>query len=583
MSLKPLWQSWADHRSARAARRAPPARGFALEPEPRALGLYARGRQIAEGSFHLAGKALETRDPWAAEPPSAGFAAELHGFGWLDHLAAFGEPAAREAARRWLAGWIQRCGTGRGPGWRADLTGRRVLRWIEHGLFLTVGAETGARNGFFAALGRQTEFLKERHMMAEPGLPRIEALAGWLHAGLMLKGMKAHAAPALAALADEAAALIAPDGGIPSRNPEELLMVVVLLGWSRQTLERVEIPVPEPLAEALLRGARALRALRHADGGLARFHGGGAGPEGHLDRALSLAAPGDRVRPLAAMGYVRLEGGRTTVIADAAPPPGGAAAFRAQASTLAFELTSGRRPLVVSGGSGRDFGADWDMAGRATSASSALSLEGISSARLGPPRRADGARALTHVPRDVTLHRSDQRHASALILSHDGWLASHGLTHTRHLDLSADGRALMGEDALAALAPADRRRLERLLAARGGIGYSIRFHLHPEADASLDMNGSAVSAALPSGEIWVFRFDGPVRMSLEPSVWLEPGRRAPRPCRQIVLRGTLDDLGTQTSWTLAKAQDTPLAIRDTGDAAGRDPEHALPPEFFDWD
>ena len=45
-----------------------------------------------------------------------------------------------------------------------------------------------------------------------------------------------------------------------------------------------------------------------------------------------------------------------------------------------------------------------------------------------------------------------------------------------------------------------------------GIPYSIRFHLHPDVHATLDMNGTAVSMALKSSEIWVFRFEGPAQL-----------------------------------------------------------------------
>jgi uncharacterized heparinase superfamily protein len=582
MGLRQYWRTRGDRR---AQRRAPPAQGFGLLPEPLTTGLFARGRQIAAGSLLLAGRQLESRDPFGTSAPSPEFAAELHGFAWLDHLAAFGDGAAREVARRWTNDWILRHGAGKtlgtGPGWTPELTGRRVLHWLHHGLFLTAGAEPETTARYFAVLGAQTAYLARSHARAAPGLPRIEAVSGWFHAALMLRGMEAHATPALTALTRTAETTIGSDGGIDSRNPEELLLILQQLGWSAALLARTGKPLPEPLGAAMLRGARALKALRHADGGLARFHGGGAGPEGVLERTLALAAPGDRRRPIRAMGFARLEGGRTTVIADAAPPPGGAAAGRAQASTLGFELTSGRRPVIVSCGPGRDFGADWDTAARATLSHSTLSLDGVSSARFATMRRAGTTAALIDGPRDVTLHRSDERHASALILSHDGWVVSHGLTHTRHLDLSADGRALLGEDALTALYPDHRRKLEQILNAEGGrgLGYTLRFHLHPDTDPSLDMNGRAVSVALQSGEVWVFRFDGPARLSLEPSVWLEPGRRAPRPCRQIVLRATLTQAAVQINWTLAKAQDTPLAIRDIG----RDSDLALPPDFFDRD
>ena len=95
-----------------------------------------------------------------------------------------------------------------------------------------------------------------------------------------------------------------------------------------------------------------------------------------------------------------------------------------------------------------------------------------------------------------------------------------------------------------------------------GVGLTIRFHLHPDVDAALDMGGSAISMALKSGEIWVFRHDGQAKLSLEPSVYLEKTRLKPRPTQQIVLSARAMQKETRFGWTLAKAQDTPLAIRD---------------------
>lgn len=568
--------------AARAVRSAPPARGFTSMPEPRTVGYYARGRQLAAGNFRLAGHMVETLQPWDIEPPSAAFAAELHGFGWLDHLAAYGERAARLAAQGWVTDWITRFGMGEGPGWEPDLTGRRVLRWLHHGVFLTAGRSGAETTPFFAALGRQTALLSRRWGHTAPGLPRFEALTGLLCASLALIGMEAHRDEAVRALAQACAGGIGADGTIPSRNPEDLLEIFTLLTWATEALAEAAIECPAPLTEALARIAPCLRTLRHADGGLARFHGGGRGIEGKLEQALAASGVAPAPAQPQAMGYARLDGGRTTVIVDAARPPGGEAASHAHASMLAFELTSNRRPLIVNSGSGVAFGPEWEKAGRATNSHSTLAIDGTSSARFGRPSRPeDGGAPLTDGPSSVTLHHSHERDGSSLLLSHDGYVATHGLTHVRTLDLGHDGRVLQGEDTLAVLEPAHRARFDQALSAGRlrGIGFSLRFHLHPEVDASLDMNGAAVSVALPSGEIWVFRFDGPARMALEPSVYLEAGRLAPRPCQQIVVRSVILDDTAQINWTLAKAQDTPLAIRDTG----RDDDLALPRDLFAFD
>lgn len=568
--------------AARAVRSAPAAQGFTSMPEPRTVGYFARGRQLAAGNFRLAGHMVETLQPWDIEPPSAGFAAELHGFGWLDHLAAFGERPARLAAQSWVSDWIERYGMGEGPGWEPDLTGRRVLRWLNHAVFLTAGRQAEDTQPYFAVLGRQTAFLARRWGHAAPGLPRFEALTGLLCASVALLGMEPYRDEAALALASSCASQIAGDGAIASRNPEELLEVFTLLTWAAEALAEVQLSVPAALTEALGRIAPCLRALRHADGGLARFHGGGRGVDGMMEQALACAGVPVRPNRAVAMGFARLEGGRTSVIVDAERPPGGEAALRAHASMLAIELTSNRRPLIVNSGSGTAFGPEWEKAGRATNSHSTLSIDGTSSARFDRPSRPeDGGARLTEGPRTVTLHRTDERDGSSLLLSHDGYVATHGLTHVRTLDLGRDGRVLQGEDTLAVLEPAHRNRFEKVLSAGRlhGISFALRFHLHPEVDASLDMNGAAVSVALPSGEIWVFRFDGTGSMALEPSVYLEKGRLSPRPCQQIVIRAAILDETAQINWTLAKAQDTPLAIRDIGQSE----DLALPRDLFALD
>ena len=547
---------------ARWAGLARPATGFVSQPEPRSIGLYARGRQLVAGNFLFSGHLIEAAglSIWDIAIPDPAFENEVQGFAWLDDLAAVGDSAARKKAQDWTWGWIARFGRGTGPGWTPDLTGRRIIRWINHALFLLNGHDRTATDAYYRALSRQTVFLSRRWQTAAPGLPRFEALTGLIYAGLALTGMERHVARARAALARECATEIDAEGGIPTRNPEELLEVFTLLTWAAQALtETGRRPGAAHLA-AIERITPTLRALRHSDGGLARFHGGGRGLEGRLDQAL--ASSGVKPAPMTglAMGFARLSGGRTSVIVDAASPPDGLASTSAHASTLAFELTSGRRAVIVSCGSGAPFGADWRRAGRATASHSTLEIEGFSSSRLGSSRQEQLAdRARVHLA-DMAVDPA----ATRLAMSHDGWQSTHGLTHMRHLTLTHDGRQLTGEDTLDAVTPADRRRFEQVMTRTRlqGVHFMIRFHLHPDVDAAIDMGGAAVSLALKSGELWIFRHSGGADLSLDPSVYLEKGRLKPRPTKQIVLSATLQQSEARIGWTLAKAQDTPLAIRD---------------------
>ncbi|RFU14412.1 heparinase [Rhodobacteraceae bacterium W635] len=545
----------------------PVPRGFTSRPEPRLVGSDARGRQLMAGNLLFAGVLVQMRDglPWTLAAPSDAFEDELHGFEWLDHLAAVADGSGRPMAQAWLAGWLGRYATGKGPGWVPDLVGRRQIRWISHALFLMSGQDPRETRAFYAALGRQAEFLARRWQTTSHGLPRFEALTGLIYSSCSLIGVAHHLKPALKALAQECAREIDGSGGIVTRNPEELLHVFTLLTWTAAVLAEAGKTADPAVDTAIMRIAPTLRSLRHADGGLARFHGGGRGQAGRLDHALAQSG----VRPATvsglAMGYGRLSAGRVSVVIDGAPPMMGAQAFNSHASTLAFELTSGRHPVIVNCGSGAGFGADWRRAGRATPSHSTLSIDGYSSARLGPRSAAHGIvkQALLEGPETAEVQESDSGGARAMAFSHDGYRRTHGLIHLRSLSLEADGRLLRGEDGLAAITGTDRDTLDRVMARlpMEGIPYTVRFHLHPDVEAETDLGGAAVSLTLRGGEVWVFRHGGEASLSVEKSVYLESGRLKPRATKQIVLSSRVTEYGSAVSWSLAKPADAPRAPR----------------------
>ena len=551
---------------ARLATRTRAATGFVSSPEPRTIGSFAKGRQLVAGNFLFSGYLIEAPNAsiWALKAPNAAFEGDLHGFAWMDDLAAVGDTFSRASMQSWLWEWIAQFGRGSGAGWTPDLTGRRLIRWINHALFVLRGQESDRSDAFYLSLAQQTTFLSKRWHSASPGLPRFEALTGLIYAGLSLQGMEGLAKPAIKALAKECAVQVDNEGGLPARNPEELLAVYALLTWAAAALEEAGLEVPAEHLGAIERITPTLRTLRHSDGGLARFHGGGRGQEGWLDQALAAAGIKTSQPDGLSMGFARLSAGRTSVIVDAAVPPRGNASRSGHASTLAFELTSGRRPLVVNCGSGASFGAEWRRAGRATPSHSTVVLDGYSSARLGDAVRASSLETLVDAPKHVPIEVSQAPDGLRFQGGHDGFCDIHGLTHARTLELTFDGRGLAGEDMLLAMEDAQKRQFDRSMddLRLGGVPFDVRFHLHPEVDATLDLGGSAVTMALKSGEVWVFRHDGKFNLALDPSVYLETGRLKPRASQQVVLSGRAVEYATRIRWSLSKTQETAIGVRD---------------------
>ena len=134
----------------------------------------------------------------------------------------------------------------------------------------------------------------------------------------------------------------------------------------------------------------------------------------------------------------------------------------------------------------------------------------------------------------------------------------------RRLDLSLDGSALSGEDMLLTLDPKDQKPFQKAFDASGlqGIPFQLRFHLHPDVAAEVDLGGMAVSLALKTGEIWVFRYDADVEVTLEPSVYFEKNRLRPRSTKQVVLSFRAIEYATRVRWSLSKVQETDFLSRD---------------------
>ena len=150
-----------------------------LETEPRSIGKITAGRQMVEGKINLAGQFIQQTDQvWNYKTNEKDFHNKLHSFDWVDDLAALGSVEARRFAQNWLHSWMKKYSFGFGPGWTPELTGRRLVRWAHHYLFLTQGCSEIKLKKFNLLLAKQAKFLSRRAMKTSEGLPRFEALLG---------------------------------------------------------------------------------------------------------------------------------------------------------------------------------------------------------------------------------------------------------------------------------------------------------------------------------------------------------------------------------------------------------------------
>jgi len=484
-------------------RRQPAALAAApIDPWP---GDPARANLLFQGHYRFGGRTAEApnQPPWRLLPHETEWLRGLHGFAWLRDFAAAGGEASQAHARRLVRSWIELCGEWDALLWEPGVLGRRLLAWVGHAGFLLEGAEPGFRDAFLGSLARQLAHLARVARLAAPD-DALAAAAGALAAAAALGDVR-RLDRALALLERQIERHVAGDGGLSGRRPDGLMHGLRDLVAAREALRAAGREAPEALQGAIDRMGPMLRALRHGDGALALFDGGFEESAEAVDLTLARAdARGKALANAPHTGFQRLAGRKTTVLVDAGV--GGA-----HAGCLSFELSAGRRRLVVNCGSGRFRGGGWAEAARASAAHSTLIVDDTSSQ-----------------PTSVAVERQeDETGAAWLDLSHDGYLAALGLRHRRRLYLDASGADLRGEDAL------EGEGLTR----NAGRRFALRFHLHPDVQASLVQGGGHVLLKASSGAGWRFRASGG-EVGLEESVYL--GRPDEiRRSRQIVVTGPL--------------------------------------------
>jgi uncharacterized heparinase superfamily protein len=486
--------------------------------------------EVASGSMGLAGLtvALGEASPFAVAPPSAAWARELHGFGWLRHFAAARTPQNEALARRLLAHWLARPRRGLAHAWAPDVVGRRVISWLSHAGLLLDGADRRGHAALLRSLEHQAGFLSASWRDAPDGHPRLLALIGLVQCGLCIGGHERRLHAAEKHLITELNRQILDDGGHASRNPHTLIALLLDLLPLRQCFGARGLK-PDELTRAVDRMMPMLRRLRLGDGQLARFNGMGATEHDALAMLLAYdRGAGSEPPPISRSGYVRLERGPAVVVVDAGPPPAPELAGQACAGCLSFEMSTGAELLLVNGGMPVAAYERAAAAARGSASHNALVLGGQSSARLvrsAGLRRRIGAIPILD-PARVTCELGELDGGIGVRAAHDGYAGRFGLIHERTLILGADGDRLDGQDVLKG--GGGEMRLAH------DVPVAVHFHLPPHARARHGAAEGTAELTLRAGERWLFSASGA-------TLGIEPGTHyadvlGPVQAQQIVLR-----------------------------------------------
>lgn len=489
----------------------------------------AVGARLIKGELGI-GRAIIRLSPngWSDLPMSPFLLAGAHGFTWLRDLRALGTDASRLRARALVGDWIANPPSDP-VAYRPDVIGARITAWLGHYDFFAATADDGFRQRLMARLVQDARSLSAALPAEELDARALTAMKGLVAAAVTLREHTGLLTRALRFLPQEIARQILPDGSHAERSPTAQLQALQDLTEIRALLQTSQTQPPPSLATAIDRMAPALRLMRHGDGGFALFNGANEQNAALIDLVLTQAGRGSRGASfLPDGGFHRLQAGRSVLIVDCgAPPPPGLDRL-SHAGTASMELSVGRDRVIVNCGAFPGGPAEWHDAARSTAAHSTLVIADINSSELRP----DG---LGGRPSQVEVQRQEAAGAHWLDVSHDGWKRSFNAVHRRRLYVAESGEDIRGEDLVESSEPQP---------------FTLRFHLHPDVQVSLQQDGGTVLLKLKSGSFWRLRADG-ARLNLEETIYL--GGHEPRRAEQIVLTGYAD--GPQhVKWALSKVE-----------------------------
>ena len=526
-------------------------------------GTVAAGAHILSGRFYCQGQILRNPDHedgkwqaqeiWQAAHLNSNatlnplWQQHIHGFGWLRDLdRVVDRKAARHRAMDLVASWLQMFDQWDEQAWRPEVIGQRIINWMAYAPLIMDSNDLVYRSKLLNCLARQARHLYHVGDEELRALPRMQVIGGLILAGLYIPYGENWLKKGTGLLNRAVSQDIFADGGVSSRNPEELYRILRDFLMIRLSYRTMGHEIPDKLDAAIGRMTAMLKNLLQGDGRLSLFNGASGQDAKDIAATIALSEELYSEHPSSngeKSGFRRLEQGSTILIQDTGPPADVGMSRHGHAGTLSFEMSVGKQRLIVNCGRGNALSggveADLHMLSRSTAAHSTLVLNDKNSSEI----REDGL--IGRAPSVVNSNLTIEKGHNLLETSHDGYLARFGLMHHRSIYMNETGCDIRGEDILEEQGNA-RKRVE------GPVNFDVRFHIHPDITLSRQGGADRLLLRLSGTEFWQFQCSGG-ELSLEESLYMGAGGRRQN-CRQIVISGPVIEAKTVIKWSLRRIE-----------------------------
>ncbi len=478
------------------------------------------GAQIIQGQMPLS-------------PASVDFAR----FGWLRDMRDYGGSGARLSARAMIDRWMKDNWYWSAASWRPDVMGDRLATLILTYGWFGASADEAFQQRFALMIARQARCLAMDWQRLHTQMDQLTALKGLIlsQAVLASGGNSRRRDYGINALLDivipKARGQLLPDGGHRSRQPEIHLKLLRLLLECRTAVTSLAVSDMPAIEDIIQKMAAIARIWRHPDGGFAHFHFAGAMPLDDIEQIITRASSKGAIPPHAAdTGIARLSAARTVLIADTGPVSEARQSARAGTTQpypmagglFAFECSVASSRFIVN--SGQSVADPRLRAALSQSAAhSTLTLDGL-----------DNCSAQTST---IAFEMGPAAGGQLLHATHDGYLKSHGILHTRQIFLSQSGSQIKGSDRLHYSGAPGQIPVELI----------IRFHLHPRVSAARVRDSHILLKLRGQKSGWLFKCRGATAL-LDTSLYIEAERR--NSCQQIVLRCPASEIQTKGEITV---------------------------------